>query len=240
MIRCVISQPRFFPGLHYLHRLLVADVFVVLDNVQYNPRHEENRTKLKSTSGTQWLTVPMTRTHREQLIVDTRPANDEWRPKAKRTLEHLYGASVNFDTVMPTVETIIDGEHDALVDLDLASWGPAIEGLDVSAKIVRASELAASGKGGEHLLAICTEVGADIYLSGGFGRQYLDGRQFGDAGVALEFHQYEYPEYQQQFDGFEPYVSYLDMAFNVGLNRDLVESGDRTEYATARSRQPKR
>src|SRR2546430_11988915 len=55
---CVISQPRFFPGLHYLHRMMVTDVFVVLDTVQFTPRHEENRAKLKGPQGPQWLTVP--------------------------------------------------------------------------------------------------------------------------------------------------------------------------------------
>src|SRR5438309_3765724 len=37
MPACVISQPRFFPGLHYLHRMMVTDVFVVLDTVQFTP-----------------------------------------------------------------------------------------------------------------------------------------------------------------------------------------------------------
>ena len=45
MAICVISQPRLFPGLHYLHRMMVADVFVIFDTVQFNPRHEENRAK---------------------------------------------------------------------------------------------------------------------------------------------------------------------------------------------------
>src|SRR5436305_13250676 len=65
---CVISQPRFFPGLHYLHRMMVADVFVIFDSVQFNPRHEENRAKLKTPRGGEWLTVPTRRTSREQLI----------------------------------------------------------------------------------------------------------------------------------------------------------------------------
>ena len=68
---CVISQPRFFPGLHYLHRMMVADVFVVLDTVQFNPRHEENRAKVKGAKGGQWLTAPMRQVSREQLIIDT-------------------------------------------------------------------------------------------------------------------------------------------------------------------------
>src|SRR5256886_9874715 len=48
---CVISQPRFFPGLHYLHRMMVTDVFVVLDTVQFTPRRsEEHTSELQSQS----------------------------------------------------------------------------------------------------------------------------------------------------------------------------------------------
>src|SRR5947199_9272972 len=87
---CVISQPRFFPGLHYLHRMLVADVFVVFDSVQFNPRHEENRAKLKTLRGAEWLTVPMRRTSREQLIRETLVDHGQsWQAKAVKTLQHL-------------------------------------------------------------------------------------------------------------------------------------------------------
>src|SRR2546430_8973768 len=73
---CVISQPRFFPGLHYLHRMMVTDVFVVLDTVQFTPRHEENRAKLKGPQGPQWLTVPVRQSRRDQLIGEIRPGTD--------------------------------------------------------------------------------------------------------------------------------------------------------------------
>src|SRR5437870_7129361 len=80
---CVISQPRFFPGLHYLHRMLVADVFVILDTVQFNPRHEENRARLMTPQGPSWLSVPTCKISREQLIRDTRiDASQPWQKKA--------------------------------------------------------------------------------------------------------------------------------------------------------------
>src|SRR5436309_13757937 len=88
---CVISQPRLFPGLHYLHRMMVADVFVIFDSVQFNPRHEENRAKLRTARGEEWLTVPMRQGRREQLIRETCVDNSQaWQRKALGTLQHLY------------------------------------------------------------------------------------------------------------------------------------------------------
>ena len=86
MSNCVISQPRFFPGLHYLHRMMVADVFVIFDTVQFNPRHEENRAKFGTARGAEWLTVPMQRKSREQLIRDT--FIDDAQPWRAKSLEH--------------------------------------------------------------------------------------------------------------------------------------------------------
>jgi hypothetical protein len=222
MTRCVISQPRFFPGLHYLHRMLVADVFVVLDTVQYNPRHEENRAKLRSPDGTQWLTVPMRRTGRNQLICDTHVSDPRWATKALRTLAHLYARAPRYGDSIDEVRAVIEGGHTTLTDLDVASWGPALDRIGTHARIVHASELDVTGRGSELLLEICRVVGADVYLSGGFGRDYLDADVFGAAGIQLEFHDYRYPSYPQRYGEFIPYLSYLDVLFNFGLDRATV------------------
>ena len=98
MQTCVISQPRLFPGLHYLHRMMVADVFVIFDSVQFNPRHEENRAKLKTARGPEWLTIPMRKASREQLIQDTFIDDSQpWQRKAWSTIQHLYGKRPHFD-----------------------------------------------------------------------------------------------------------------------------------------------
>lgn len=222
MTTCVISQPRFFPGLHYLHRMLVCDVFVIFDTVQYNPRHEENRAKVKASEGPQWLTVPMNRNGRDQLIADTAISDQPWQAKAQRTLENLYGNAEHFARHFPEIESILLGDHKMLTDLDVASWQPALDALQPTCEFVRSSELAATGRGGDLLLNICQEVEATAYLSGGFGRDYLDVEPFDAAGIALNFHDFEHPEYSQQFLGFTPYLSYLDALFNIGLDRELV------------------
>ena len=97
MTVCVVTQPRFFPGLHYLHRMMLADVFVILDTVQYSPRHEENRTRVKAAQGPHWLTVPVRQAGREQRILDTRvDSTQPWRRKIGHTLAALYSRAARY------------------------------------------------------------------------------------------------------------------------------------------------
>ena len=115
MTTCVISQPRFFPGLHYLHRMLQADVFVIFDTVQFTPRHEENRAKLKTSQGTQWLTVPVRKQGRDMRIVDTLLSKDQpWQQDAVKTLAHLYGKTPHYEAHAAEVASILHNVPDKL------------------------------------------------------------------------------------------------------------------------------
>jgi hypothetical protein len=220
---CVISQPRFFPGLHYLHRMLVADVFVMLDTVQFTPRHEENRARLRTPHGPAWLTVPVRQAGREQLITQTCPDDSQpWQRKAVTTLQQLYGKAPHYRTHIAAVREVFETPHETLTDLDRASWGPALRLLRPTCRFVRASELPVSGKGPQLLLDLCKHLGADTYLSGAFGRDYLDAAAFAREGVQVVFHEYAHPVYPQRGEGFVPYLSYLDALFNAGLERDWV------------------
>lgn len=223
MTTCVITQPRLFPGLHYLHRMMIADVFVIFDSVQFTPRHEENRAKIKTANGPKWLTVPVRRSGRGQLIRDTRVDGEQpWQRKTLASLEHAYGKAPRFDAHIGAVVDIVEGPHETLCSIDRASWEPALKLLQPPCRFVWASELPVSGSGPEQLLKICESVGADRYVSGAFGRTYLDREPFAKRGIELCFHEYEYPEYPQRFGEFVPFLSYLDVLFNVGLDPDIV------------------
>ncbi|MGE3173746.1 MAG: WbqC family protein [Planctomycetota bacterium] len=221
MTTCVISQPRFFPGLHYLDRMVQADVFVIFDTVQFTPRHEENRAKLKTRDGTQWLSVPVQKLGRDMRIVDTMPSPDQpWQDAAIKTLAHLYGKAPHYAAHKDEVEAILRAPHRNLTELDRASWAPALRLCGIDCEFVLASELPVEGRGPELLLAICRHLGADVYLSGGFGREYLEPDTFAAAGVEVRYHEFEYPTYPQRFGEFTPFLSYLDALFCTGLRRD--------------------
>jgi hypothetical protein len=206
----------------------VADVFVVLDTVQFTPRHEENRTRLKAKDGSRWLTIPMLKRSRNQLIRETHiDQTQHWRRKAAGSLEALYGSAPRYGEYRDEVHSILEAPHETLLDITTASWKPALRLLNPSCEILLASDLQTRATGQDQLLGICREVGADVYLSGAFGKTYLDEDQFTSAGVRVEYHEYEYPRYPQCFGDFVPYLSYLDLLFNVGLDRRFIEAGGR-------------
>jgi len=224
MTTCVISQPRLFPGMHYLDRMLQADVFVVFDVVQFNPRHEENRFRVRGTSGPEWVTASVDKGPRERAIRDVRLSKDmPWIDGCKNALERHYGKAPHYRERIAEVHDALDGGHESLVGLDMASWQPALRALRPSCEFVLASNLKSDGKGPELLLDLCREVGADVYLSGGFGREYLDQALFTDAGVEVRFHEYAPDPYPQRGAEFVPFLSYLDRMFEAGFAAVAVE-----------------
>ena len=69
----------------------------------------------------------------------------------------------------------------------------------------------------ERLVSVCKQAGAEIYLSGPAAKNYLREELFTQAGIQVEWMNYDsYPEYAQLYPPFEHGVSVLDLLFNVG------------------------
>ena len=75
-------------------------------------------------------------------------------------------------------------------------------------------ELSKELKATEKILEVCKLLDADVYLSGPFGRHYLDEQQFID--VKLKYHEFISPVYTQLGDVFIPNLSALDYTLNCG------------------------
>ena len=75
---------------------------------------------------------------------------------------------------------------------------------------------------------MCRKVGADGYLSGMHGKDYLEVEAFQKAGINLLFQDYSCPEYPQCGSGpFVPNLSIVDMFLNCGPgSRQLLMGGN--------------
>ncbi len=54
-----IHQPEHLPWFGFIHKLSQANKFVYLDNVQFKKNYFENRNRIITAQGLQWLTVPV-------------------------------------------------------------------------------------------------------------------------------------------------------------------------------------
>jgi hypothetical protein len=66
------------------------------------------------------------------------------------------------------------------------------------------------------LVEMCRAVGADTYLSGQGGRDYVEPDALARAGIRHYFCRFSHPEYPQRFPPFIPNLSVADLLFNCG------------------------
>ncbi len=223
-----IHQPGYLPWAPFLEKALRSDVFVLLDDVQFEKNSEQNRNRIKTPRGAEWLTVPVQR-RLGTLIPDVFiPADqDGWRVKHRRSIEQNYRRAPHFDAVAGPLFALLDRPWDRLLDLTLAVDRLFLEWAGFSGRFERASALSVPGRKACRILEFCSRLGADTYLSGPAGLDYLDPAAFASAGVRILYQHYDHRDYPQLYPeaGFVPRLSALDLFMNLGTGapaRDAI------------------
>ena len=219
-----IHQPLFLPWLGYLDRMLHADLFIVLDHVQFERRNYQNRTRIRFDGEARWFTVPVVQHSRDERIIDKQIDNTPcgadrwWGSRHFKTLCYAYREAPFFDDYAPCLRSIFDSRFERLVDLDLALLEWLRSALDIRTPMVRSSELGVGGRKSELMLNLCLASGAKVLLGGmGGSRDYLDVEAFERAGVEVRWQQFRHPRYAQCGpQPFIPGLSSLDLLANCG------------------------
>ena len=233
-----IMQPAFLPWLGYFNRLLLSERHVVLDHVQIDKSSKTNfanRNKIRTPTGWMWLTVPLVRKGQSgKLRLDQIQIAEDatWARKAWASITHNYRHAAHFDRYAPLFEPIFRSPATHLHDLNQRLTQTLLAAFGIETEMLSSARLPVSGAKDALILEICQAVGATRYISGPFGRAYLDAASFKAAGIELLFHDYVHPQYRQAHPGFEPYMSALDLLFNHGPGSRSILS-IRTELATS-------
>jgi hypothetical protein len=217
-------QPSFLPWLGYLDKMARADVFVVMDDLQYEAQNFQNRNRVKLPGGPSWVTVPLLRGSQSDRILDKRidnggSARQHWQRRIWLTLEHNYRKTAHFADYAPELHLVFSRQWDRLIDLDLEMLGLARQWLGIDTPLRLSSELGLRGEKTDRILHMCQRLGATEYLSGrGGSTGYLDVAQLERAGVRALWQEFEHPTYPQRYPelGFVPYLAFLDLLFNCG------------------------
>lgn len=214
-----INQPAYLPWLGYFDRIARSDLHLVLDHVQFEKNSMANRNRILGANGSTMITVPVRTAGKfgdlsiNDLLIDhARP----WNKKHWNAISQSYGKARYFEGHRDWFERFYSCSWTHLSPLLHESTGYLLDALGIGTRIVKTSELNVAGSKSELVLNLCKEVGASTYLSGPFGRDYLDVVGFAEAGVKIEFQDYRHPVYQQLRGGFEPYMSVIDLLFNCG------------------------
>jgi hypothetical protein len=230
-------QPAYLPWLGYLDKLAKADVFVVMDDLQYEAQNFQNRNRLKLDQGAKWVTVPLAAGAQGERVLDKRIDNTgrggrhHWQHRTWRTLEVHYGRAPWFARHAPALEEVYRRRWEWLLDLDLTMLELARGWLGITRPIVRASSLGLRGAKTERIVSLCERLGAHVYLAGrGGSTSYLDTARLGQTGVTCAWQAFAHPVYPQRYPhlGFVSHLGFLDLVLNCGPESVAIVESSRS------------
>jgi hypothetical protein len=226
-MRVVIRQPDFLPYLGYFDRLLDCDLFVALDDVQFQKGGWNHRDKIKTPRGPAWLTLAVSKGPLHRLIreVELGANHEEWVAKNLALIEENYRPAAAFAEVFPEISRIYWGGATRLLELNMQFLRFVLDYLQIPLSIRSSSDLGVHGTGNERLINLVRAVGGTEYLSGTGALDYLRPELFDAAGINLSLQAFRHPTYPQLWGAFEPYLSVLDVMMNCGTGaREVVRS----------------
>ncbi len=212
-----VHQPQYLPWLGYFDKIDRADIFVLLDTVQYKKNEWQNRNRIKTAQGWQWLTVPVLYRF-PQLISEVEINNREkWQHRQSQAVVSNYRKAPNWDVLEEFFEEIFSSEWTSIAGLNIRVVKRLCALLGIETPLFVASEIGNFPEDpDERLIAIARHFGADTYLAGSGGREYMQMDKYGDSGITVLFQDYRQPVYDQLFGEFEPFMSVIDLMLNHG------------------------
>ncbi len=235
-MNAVITQPTYLPWLGYFDLIDQADIFVFLDTVQFEKQSWQQRNKIRTSKGLEWITVPaLIKGRFGQLIKDVELNPIKFPDKHIKQIRQNYSQSPFFEAYYEEFSDILAKESEASslcdVNIGIVKW--LCSKLSLKIDFVRSSELKATGKRSELLVNILKEINADSYLSPLGSLDYIknDYCIFEKNNVAVTFQNYTHPEYRQIYKPFMPYASIIDLLFNEGeRGLKIIRSGRKESF----------
>jgi len=218
MTTLAVLQPSYLPWLGCFDQINRSDVFVFYDDVQFEKNSWRNRNRIKGATGGILLSVPVLQKGRMgQMIQDAEiDTRQNWAKKHITTLQQAYARAPYTKLYMEELEKTLSRSWRYLVDLNIELTIQICKWLDIYTPLYRSSELDIGGGESQRLLDFCHHFEADCYLSGDSAQSYLDMSLFQNNNIKIEWQNYKHPQYSQLHGDFVPYMSVLDLLFNVG------------------------
>ena len=221
-----IHQPQYLPWLGYFDKIDRADAFVLLDNVQFKKNEWQNRNRIKTAQGPQWLTVPVQYKFPQRIHEVEINNRERWQHKQRQAIVSNYRKAPFWTILEDFFEEIFSRPWQMISDLNIFVVKRLSAILGILTPVYIASELSTFPEDpDERLVAIAHFLGADTYLAGSGGHDYMNPTIYEEAGIRVIFQDYQHPAYNQLFGLYEPYLSVIDLIFNHGPDSLTILKG---------------
>lgn len=193
------GAPEYFPSVDFYAALSTCSRVFLRTDLQYSRQSFQNRTKIRTPDGWTWLTIPVKSGQHGNSLADTHiDEKAPWRKKHLQALRFNYQSSPFFDYIEPDLEAFLDSCGSSIGDVAAASTSLLATLLGADFEISTSSGPVKTG---------------NDYPAGATVMKLTEA--LNDAENVLQVSASVSP-YRQNFEGFYPGMSALDILCNYG------------------------
>ena len=211
-------QPEYLPYIGFFNKIILCDLFVLVDHVQFVKKDYQNRNRIRTPQGPAWLTIPVKTSGKyHQKINEVEISNSkDFRKKHRNAIYYNYKKSPYFDLLMPFFDNLYSSDINKLVDINEKIIFFILDILNINTPIVRTSDLIPDGNKTQMLVNMCKQYKCNTYLSGEGALDYVNESVFNEEDLKSRYRMHKTIEYSQMGEGFSPSLSVIDLIFNCG------------------------
>jgi len=215
---CTIHQPNYLPYLGFFEKASRSNIFILYDSTQFKKNDWQNRNKVCTKNGWQWISVPILHDFGQKILETKIDPQKKGLKSNWQTIRTLYGKAPYFKKYGERFEEIYKRDYEYIADLNCDLIYLIADILGIKTKFVRNTSLSPiTSASTQALVDLCKIVDADTYISGAEGRNYIEKEKFDAEKIKIIFQKYSHPEYKQfNTDNFISYMSTIDLLFNHG------------------------
>lgn len=217
MNNIAISQPMYFPWIGLFEQILLSDIFVFYDDVQFSKGSFTNRVQIKTPQGSRWITVPIKKSKLNTKINEVYIDNKKnWKESHLSSLKSTYGNHKYFEDVLKIVSEVFIHDYKNISELSSNSVIEVLKYFNIKKDIFFSSSLDISSSNSDRVLKIVKYFDSKNYITGHGAKNYLNHELFEQNNINVMYMNYSHIKYPQKYGTFTPYVSILDLIANNG------------------------
>ena len=225
-------QPAYNPWLGFIHKILISDVFVVMDDVQFEKNSFINRNKILQNNNEVMLTIPVkTKEYKTKTLKEMKTLDNRWQIKHKKSIEQTYKKSEHYNEVMDGLDKIYECKSNFLIDYTNLFLEFIVDYLEINTQIVFASDLNIESKKLDYVCELTNKLHGDVFVFGALGKNYADVPYLKERNIQPYFQDYNHPVYKQSAKEFHKYMGIVDLLFNEKKEniKDIILSQNATK-----------
>ena len=212
-----VMQPYFFPYLGYWQLINESDKFIFFDDVSYINKGYIDRNYIIYGGKPSRIKLELSKASQNKLISEINIGNNKL--KILHQIDLAYRNSPQYENFMPIITDVMKNNEKNLARFLGYSIEKIAEYLEIKTKFLYSSNFD-TGKSGKNKIKDLTLLNnGNIYLNMIGGKFLYIQEDFNNSNIQLMFLKYRVVKYPQKTEEFDPYVSILDLCFNLSINR---------------------